>query len=226
MRSLIILSTLLAVGLAVPFEVLSSRSLTEREEAQLAERHGQGWSWHEKNNNNPTCPANGNLPTTGYLSPTLMVPIAASAPNIAFGSTQNPIITPNNFCTIFNLVIPGSAVGKTCTLEFFFPSFPKQTKSPTVYNGPGHFTFTGYAFDSGATLKTTYNNQPPPGPSPPQPPAVLAPGHAYIINVGDCGIQPGQTSMTVSGKLCSTDTTFIFRQSSDVCPIGFFVVIS
>ncbi|KAH8648280.1 ubiquitin 3 binding protein But2 C-terminal domain-containing protein [Tricladium varicosporioides] len=225
MKSLIPLSTLLVIAAAAPFEILSSRSLTEREDAYLAERYRQGRSWQEKNSNNPTCPANGNLPATGYLSPTLMVPISASSPNIAFGSTQNPIITPNDFCTIFNLVIPGSAVGKKCTLEFLFPS-PKQTKSPADYNGPGHFTFTGYAFDSGATLKTTYNNQPPPGPSPPQPPAVLSPGNAYIINVGDCGIQRGQKSMTVSGKLCSTDTTFVFRQSSDVCPLGFFVVIS
>lgn len=117
-------------------------------------------------------------------------------------------------------------MGKTCTLEFLFPNFQTQTLSPYGYSGPGHFTFTGYAFDSGATEKTTYNAQPPPGPSPPQPPAVLKPGNAYIINVGDCGIQPGQKKMIVSGALCSADTTFVFKQDSNTCPLGFFVVIS
>ncbi|KAF4637034.1 hypothetical protein G7Y89_g1032 [Cudoniella acicularis] len=123
-------------------------------------------------------PKNGLLPATNYLAPSLIVPISAYAPNIAFGPTTNPIITPNDICSIFNLEIPSSALGKTCTLEFLFPSFPTQTEYPYMFGGPGHFTFTGYAFGSGATAKTTYNNQPPAGPSPPQPPSTLMPGNA------------------------------------------------
>ncbi|RDW75707.1 hypothetical protein BP5796_06528 [Coleophoma crateriformis] len=214
MKGLFVLSSLAAAVFAAPFDVISSRPLTVREEMSLAERNLQG------------CPAGGTLPASGYLSPTLMVPISAKLPNFRLGPTNNPLVTPNDICTIFNLVIPGSALGKTCTLEFLFPSFPFQTLSPTVYHGAGHFTFTGYAFDSGALVDTTYNTQPPPGPSPPQPPAVLAPGNAYTINVGSCGLQPGQKQMTVSGKLCSTDTTLSYHQSSQTCPIGFFVVIS
>ncbi|KAF8848477.1 hypothetical protein BDZ45DRAFT_681204 [Acephala macrosclerotiorum] len=147
-------------------------------------------------------------------------------PNIAFGPTDFSLITPNDFCSIFNLIIPPTAVGKTCTLEFLFPSHA-QTYAPYTYNGGGHFTFTGYAFGSGATPKTTYNTQPPPGPSPPQPPAILKPGNAYTINVGGCAIQEGQSGLEVSGLLCSPDTTFAFEQSSDNgCPIGFYVEIS
>jgi hypothetical protein len=154
-----------------------------------------------------------------------MVLVSATFPNIPFGSTQTPTITPNDFCTIFNLEIPPSAVNKTCTLEFLFPSHT-QTLTPYVYIGDGHFTFTGYAFGTGATEQTTYNNQPPPGPSPPSPPAVLSPGNAYIINVGGCGIQTGMSGLEVSGMLCSSDTTFEYSQSEECCPIGFYVTIS
>jgi Ubiquitin 3 binding protein But2 C-terminal domain len=173
-----------------------------------------------------TCPPNGNLPPT-YLSPTLMVPVSKNLPDVAFGSTRTPLITPGDFCTIFNLVIPPSAEGDTCTLEFLFPDH-EQTLSPYGYNGGGHFTFTGYAFGSGATEQTTYNNQPPAGPSPPEPPAVLSPGNAYTVNVGPCGVQ-APASLEVSGMLCSDDTTFSYLQTSGDelgCPIGFFVGIS
>jgi hypothetical protein len=155
-----------------------------------------------------------------------MVPISKDFPDIPFGSTRTPLITPNDFCTIFNLVIPPSAAGKTCTLEFLFPSHT-ETRAPYVYFGPGHFTFTGYAFGSGATSQTTYANQPPAGPNPPNPPAVLSPGNAYVINVGPCGVQADQTGgLEVSGALCSPDTTFSFLESEMECPIGFFVTIS
>ncbi|KUJ10965.1 uncharacterized protein LY89DRAFT_253129 [Mollisia scopiformis] len=123
---------------------------------------------------NPTCPPNGTLPKD-FISPSLIVPVSAKLPNVAFGPTNFPIITPNDFCSIFNQIIPPSAVNKTCTLEFLFPSH-SQTLAPYAYSGGGHFTFTGYAFGSGATPQTTYNHQPPAGPSPPQPPAVLKPG--------------------------------------------------
>jgi hypothetical protein len=170
-----------------------------------------------------SCPG-GTLPP-GYLAPTLMVPVSARAPNASFGSTDSPIITPNDFCTIFNLEVPSSAVGQNCTLEFLFPH-QQDASTAYVYSGPGHFTFTGYAFGSGATLNTTYAQQPPAGPSPPSPPSVLSPGNAYVINDGSCGIQAGMDSLEVSGMLCSTDTTLSYSQSWEACPIGFFVAIS
>jgi hypothetical protein len=195
----LLLGSSAATPLAIPLQVISERDLE-------------------------SCPQGGTLPP-GSLSPTLMVPVSSQFPDIPFGPTLTPLITPNDFCTIFNLEIPPSAVGKTCTLEFLFPS-QTQDLAPYLYTGPGHFTFTGYAFGSGATLETTYANQPPPGPSPPSPPAVLSPGHAYIINVGGCAIQTGMDSLEVSGMLCSSDTTFSYLQSEQGCPIGFYVVIS
>jgi len=212
MKTLAVVSALLslAAGLAIPedatpLEIISSRPLTIEERS--------------------SCPKGGDLPK-GALQPTLMVPISKNLPDVAFGPTWNPIVTPNDFCTIFNLVIPSSGFNKTCTLEFLFPSHG-QTFSPYIYNGAGHFTFTGYAFFSGATPETTYNNQPPPGPSPPSPPAVLAPGNAYVINAGPCFIPEGEASMEVSGALCSPDTDLVYLQTENMgCPIGFYVVIS
>ncbi|KAE8445344.1 hypothetical protein EG329_013466 [Mollisiaceae sp. DMI_Dod_QoI] len=161
----LLLSLIAATPTAMPLEVVS-------------ERH-----W------NPSCPPNGTLPAN-HISPSLIVPVSSNLPDVAFGPTSFPLITPNDFCSIFNLVVPPSGVGKTCTLEFLFPSH-SQTFAPFVYSGGGHFTFTGYAFGSGATPQTTYNQQPPAGPSPPQPPAVLQPGNAYTINVGGCAIEEG-----------------------------------
>src|SRR6266480_6174582 len=182
---------------AFPLEVVSSRPLEERNEA---------------------CPAGGTLPP-GYLSPTGMYRISQNSPDEAFGPTQVPLITPNDFCTIFNFVIPSSGFDKTCTLEFLFPN-NKETKSPYSYDGPGHFTFTGYSFFTGATDKTTYNNQPLPGPSPLTPPAVMAPGNAYIVMSGPCFIPPGVSSMEVSGKLCSADTSLSYLQDANKgCPL-------
>lgn len=171
-----------------------------------------------------SCPPGGTLPP-GFLSPTLMVRVSASNPNVTFGSTDNPLMTPNDFCTIFNLEVPASAVNKTCTLEFLLPDV-QDTSSPYAYSGGGHFTFTGYAFGTGAIENTTYAQQPAAGPSPPTPPAVLSPGNSYIINSGSCGIQSGMDGLEVSGMLCSNDTTFEYLQSSQACPIGFFVAIS
>ncbi|GME32780.1 putative gpi anchored cell wall protein [Neofusicoccum parvum] len=176
----------------------------------------------------PVCPADGYLPAdqSEWLFPVYIVPVSKNNPDTKYGTVYSPKITPNDFCTIFNLYVPESAAGKTCTLKFFFPSQDQLRTSSYTYSGAGHFTFTGYAFGSGATADTTWNNQPPAGPSPPSPPAVLEPGNAYVINAGDCGVQAGQGSLEVSGMLCSSDTTFEYFQDSDLCPIGFYVVIS
>jgi hypothetical protein len=107
---------------AFPLEVVSSRPLEERD--------------HQ-------CPPGGTLPP-GYIAPSMMVRISQNSPDEKFGSTQTPLITPNDFCTIFNLEIPSSGYDSTCTLVFLFPDHD-ETQSPYSYDGPGHFTFTGYS---------------------------------------------------------------------------------
>ncbi|KAK8003204.1 G-protein coupled receptor [Apiospora arundinis] len=77
-----------------------------------------------------------------------------------------------------------------------------------VFDGPGHFNFTGYAIGVGAAAgETTYANQPELGPNPPLP--------------------ANLTSVKVSGSLCSSDTHLRFEQGFyGTCPIGFYVVLT
>ncbi|KAL9064373.1 MAG: hypothetical protein Q9157_007851, partial [Trypethelium eluteriae] len=111
-------------------------------------------------------------------------------PTRAFGNTTLAKVTPSDFCTIFNLEIPPSAINKTCLLAFLFPTH-EQTTAFYSFAGPGDFVFNGYAYGAGANPGTTYETQPASGPSPPA--AKLVPGNAYVLNVGSCGVQPGQT---------------------------------
>lgn len=172
-----------------------------------------------------SCPKNGNLPKN-YVKPSLVVNVSKKHPNKAYGPTDFPSVTANDFCTIFNLELPPSAYDKMCNLVFLFPDH-LQTVNPYIYStgkDGGHFQFIGYNVTSGATPKTTYNHQPEPGPSPPNPPPTMFPGHAYVVNSAPCGFPAGLTEpVLVSGMLCSPDTTFEFYQSETKCPLGFFV---
>ncbi|KAH8890527.1 hypothetical protein GQ53DRAFT_650338 [Thozetella sp. PMI_491] len=174
---------------------------------------------------NKQCPANGSLPPN-YVKPSLIVNVSKRLPSFPFGPTQTPLITPGDFCAIFNLELPPSASDKICQLVFLFPSHQQTSNYFTYLTGKdgGHFSFTGYAVGAGATPKTTYSHQPAAGPNPPSPPAVLSPGNAYVINSAPCGLPPGlKDPVTVSGMLCSPDTFFNFNNSDESCPIGFFV---
>ncbi|KAK6834220.1 hypothetical protein PG987_008914 [Apiospora arundinis] len=97
-----------------------------------------------------------------------------------------------------------------------------------VFDGPGHFNFTGYAIGVGAAAgETTYANQPELGPNPPSPPVVMKPGNSYIINSAPCQLPANLTSVKVSGSLCSSDTHLRFEQGFyGTCPIGFYVVLT
>jgi hypothetical protein len=176
----------------------------------------------------PKCPANpaqpsGSLPP-GSISTSLLVPISSKHPDTAYPATSWATVTPNDMCTIFNLELDSNAVqGKICNLVFDFPSTPGLY----AFTGPGHFTFTGYDINAGAVAgETTYNKQPRPGPSPPNPPKVIRPGNSYVVNAAPCGMPPNIGKVTVSGSLCSKDTTLGFWQSEVVCPLGFYVVLT
>lgn len=177
-------------------------------------------------NEDCNCPVNGTLPEEGsYVSTSAFYEISAKKSNKHYPPSLTAKVTPGDLCFITNLELPTTAVGKTCTLKFLFPT-KEQAKQWYKFSGPGHFTFTGYATGVGADDTTTYNNQPAPGPSPPSPPEIL-PGNAYTIFSGPCGIPDPSTTTTVSGSLCSADTLLEFTQSTGPgCPLGFFVEIS
>ncbi|KAH9230240.1 hypothetical protein K456DRAFT_1843710 [Colletotrichum gloeosporioides 23] len=180
-----------------------------------------------------TCPTNTAQPdgTLGkcYVNTSLLVPISKNLPSVAFPATKMAIVTPNDVCTVFNLDLPvAQTQGKVCNLVFDFPSYDQQALGKYLFHGPGTFQFTGYAIGAGAVAGvTSYNKQPAPGPSPPNPPPTMTPGHSYIVNSAPCGI-PANVSgtVTVSGSLCSPDTVFSFQQSNDGCPLGFYVVLT
>ncbi|KAF2464572.1 uncharacterized protein BDR25DRAFT_337400 [Lindgomyces ingoldianus] len=181
-----------------------------------------------------SCPAGSDFPP-GTISPYMLVPISKSEPNKAFGGVSTGIVTPNDKCTIVDLKVPDYVDGeptllKTCTLSFAFPTAEQAAPHTVGFSGPGHFTFTGYLTGFGADDSTTYNNQPILGPSPPFPPPVIVPGSTYTIATLPCGILPGSGGQTVSGALCSSDTSLQWFQAGPdgdgSCPLGFFVVVS
>jgi hypothetical protein len=180
---------------------------------------------------NLKCPANpaqpdGKLPK-GSISTSVLVPISSKNPKTAYPNSDWAKITPGDFCTVFNLVVDSDATqGKVCNLVFDFPDY-LQAPGNFIFLGSGKFTFTGYDINAGAVPgETTYANQPRPGPSPPNAPPVMKPGNSYIVNSAPCGIPPGIGPVTVSGSLCSKDTTFLFKQSNGACPLGFYVLLT
>ncbi|KAF1972002.1 hypothetical protein BU23DRAFT_535651 [Bimuria novae-zelandiae CBS 107.79] len=178
-----------------------------------------------------TCPTNpfqpsGKLPY-GSVSTSALVQISAKQPYKAFPSSSWAKVTPNDYCTIFNLNLdPAATQGKIRSLLFDFPSI---LQAPLLYkfNGPSHFTFTGYAIGAGAKEGiTTYANKPAAGSSPPNPPKVMLPGHSYVVNSSPCGIPSYiQPPVTVSGSLCSKDTWLEVKQSDVICPLGFYILL-
>ncbi|PSN68061.1 hypothetical protein BS50DRAFT_356509 [Corynespora cassiicola Philippines] len=182
-------------------------------------------------NLNKKCPPNkvqpdGKLPK-GSIPASILVPISKKQPKKTFPQSDWAKVTPDDYCTIFNLDLPAKDTqGKICNLVFDFPGL-LEAPGLWTFKGPGNFDFTGYAVGAGAIPgKTSYENQPPPGPSPPSPPPFMKPGNSYIINSGPCQIPPEAGVVTVSGSLCSKDTTLIFKQSDKKCPLGFYVILT
>ena len=185
--------------------------------------------------NRATCPAGSDYPVgPGTVSPYGLVPFSKSSPNTAYGYVPIGVVTPGDMCTIVDLKIPDEVNGeltllKTCTLTFSLPTTEQAAPKKVTFSGPGHFTFTGYLTGFGGDDTTTYDNQPVPGPSPPFPPAVMVPGNTYTIANLPCLIAPGSGGETVSGALCSDDTSLEWEQTTadgeGGCPVGFFVVV-
>lgn len=219
MKTFTVLSTLLAATFAAPTTPATNVPLEPRTIGLLSKLL------------TPKCPANsaqpnGKLPK-GSVSTSVLVPISSKNPKTAYPNSEWAKITPGDFCTVFNLVVDSDATqGKVCNLVFDFPDY-LSAPGDFLFFGSGKFTFTGYDINAGAVPgETTYANQPRAGPSPPNPPPIMKPGNSYVVNAAPCGIPPGIGPVTVSGSLCSKDTTFLFRQSSRVCPVGFYVVLT
>lgn len=166
-----------------------------------------------------TCPVNSSL-AQPYENPSLIIQVSQKNPDKQYGATTNPKITPNDLCAAINLKLPPEAVGRICRLSFKIPTHD-QTKSHFNYAGLGHFQFQGFFPGFGADVNTTYNNQPPKGPSPSSPP-YIGPGNSYNLLQFPCLAIPLAPYTLVGGMLCSNDTTFDWVNSDATCPLGFF----
>ncbi|KAL3420472.1 hypothetical protein PVAG01_08971 [Phlyctema vagabunda] len=227
MKLFVCVSVLLHGILAIPLEVVSLEPLANLNQRTI--RSNDEERYQDQIQSQEQCSIGGTLPNEGVLEPILTIPISATQPSRSFGATkEGPLVTPNDICTIFNVEMPRAAYSQTCTLKFLLP-YPQQSDDDYGFAGDGHFTFTGYALDSGAAGDTTFLTQPPAGPSPSHPPAVLQPGNAYTISSGRCAdpeLFGDREKITLAVKLCSSDTYLKFEQDQRACPVGFYVVVS
>ncbi|KAI1321421.1 GPI anchored cell wall protein [Xylariaceae sp. FL0255] len=207
MRFFLLTPILLGLASAAPFELVAKRPLADHE-----------WTRNYKTGN---CP--GYLTAGQYEYPHYITQISKSHPHKAFGPTSEAVFTPNDISTIFSFDIPASRKKANCTLEFLFPRQDELRTSHYEYRGAGTFFFTGYNPGSCPGPKTTYHNQPAPGPFPPFPPIHMEPGYAYTIDVGPCSVGAGGC---VAGVTSTNDTHFSFSQDRDVCPIGVYTTYS
>ncbi|KAF2451607.1 hypothetical protein P171DRAFT_438310 [Karstenula rhodostoma CBS 690.94] len=171
----------------------------------------------------PECPQ---IHGKDFLTPQLMVPISASEPDKMFGYVREPIVTPNDICTLFNLHIPVSYSGKACAFEFMLPQIEDALK-PYTHKGDGHFSFSWYVNKS-ANVLTTWNSQPKIETEWAVVDQVIVPGEKYVLEKpapGSCWVDKSQTYLAVGARLCSNDTTLKFLEDWGKCPAGFFVEV-
>jgi hypothetical protein len=204
MKSFVAVAALLSTVTAAPWELLSKRALTPRDI-------------------NPRTDCPGYLTPGQFEFPHYITQISKSNPDKAYGPQYFGKFTPNDVSSIFSFDIPASRTDANCTLEFLFPAQKQLKTSSFTYSGGGSFFFTGYNPGSCPDGKTTYNNQPKPGPFPAFPPIHMEPGYAYTIDVGPCFVGAGTC---VAGLTSTNDTNFDFFQDYDNCPIGIYTTYS
>ncbi|KAJ9644049.1 hypothetical protein H2199_003917 [Coniosporium tulheliwenetii] len=74
--------------------------------------------------------------------PHLIIPIDASNPTKAYGTSYNGHISSNK-SAIFNFDFPPSLAGKTCTLIFLLPTQDKLVTSSFTLSGSGRWCLRG-----------------------------------------------------------------------------------
>ncbi|GAB7349650.1 hypothetical protein MBLNU459_g0326t1 [Dothideomycetes sp. NU459] len=150
-----------------------------------------------------------------YQYPHLIVPVNASSPNTAYGTSYNGTVTPS-VSTIFNFDIPESYAGKECSTIFLFPKLSQLETSSYSFNGKGGFTIS--ILKGVATESTTYANAPAIAAQIGSVPA-LAAGNSYTLSHDSC---PAGTR--VSFELTSTGGLDLeFFEDYNPSPLGLYV---
>lgn len=168
-------------------------------------------------------PCPGSLPDfPDFEFPHLIIPVSSSDPDTPYPNTLTPCVTAGDISVIFNFDIPGFRRGQMCNIKFFFPAQNQLTTSSFVLRGFGTYTFSLSALGAGAVDgSTTWNSQPLQDNPHGFPRAIsMQPGHAY--DIGNTICVPGRISITMS----STDSSLMWFQDWNPCPIGLFIVYS
>lgn len=174
MKSLLAIAAIASTVAAAPWTLIGKRALLPHE-----------WTRNKRDG----CP--GYLTTDQFEFPHYITQVSAKNPDKSYGVSYNGQFTPNDIGTIFSFDVPASRADANCTLEFLFPKQEQLKTSSYTYSGGGSFFFKGYNPGSCPDAKTTYNNQPKPGPFPDFPPIHMEPGFAYTIDVGPCFVGAG-----------------------------------
>ncbi|KAJ9656446.1 hypothetical protein H2201_008537 [Coniosporium apollinis] len=131
--------------------------------------------------------------------PHLIIPIDASNPTKAYGTSYNGHISSNK-SAIFNFDFPPSLAGKTCTLIFLLPTQDKLVTSSFTLSGSGEVVFA--RLEKPATEATSWGNMP--GAEEEFGVARLRPGESYVVASFAC--PAGEREGFVMGaKLPSAD---------------------
>ena len=158
-----------------------------------------------------------------------ILPMSQKEPNKKFQATEWAQITPNDRCAIFNIPLDSKVTaGKRCNLIFSFAGIAQmKTTGKYKFEGGGHFQFTGYNFNVSAKEDvTTWNNQPDLAHEFVNPPPYMKEGNSYMIAQWRCEPDKDQGPWNMAVTMCSTDSTFSFKQTNERCPLGFYVVLT
>jgi Ubiquitin 3 binding protein But2 C-terminal domain len=124
---------------------------------------------------------------TTYLSgayefPHLIIPVSATNPEKAYGTSYNGKISKSDIRSIFNFDIPQSEAGKTCSLVFLFPRQDQLLTSSFVIYGDAKISFA--SLSGVADQSTTHSNAP--GVAKNYGVQLLYPGKPYTVATFDC----------------------------------------
>ncbi|KAI6894418.1 hypothetical protein KC318_g3235 [Hortaea werneckii] len=149
--------------------------------------------------------------------PHQIIHINSAEPDKAYGNFFNGTMT-STISSIFNFDIPADAAGKTCSLEFMFPTQDQLETSAYTISGDGKANF--YTLEKPAHKSNTFNTSPK--------------SDKYL---GEYTLTPGSSSKIHSmacpaGKtigiwmFSATGSSLNYFQDFNPCPIGLFMNVA
>lgn len=118
--------------------------------------------------------------------PHLIIHIDSAKPDKSYGNFMNGTMT-STISSMYNFDVPSSAAGKTCTLEFMFPTYDQLETSSYAISGDGKAEF--YTLTKPAAKDDTFNHSP-----------------ASDKYLGEYSLTPGSAS-TVGSMACPAGQT-------------------